>query len=159
MAACSREVRHATAKSITSLYDLGPGDHIKTNGILYDHHMIVVKVISEDTVRIIHKRKDQEAVVEEEVSCRPEDLTLLVYDSPFSGVEIVMKARERIGQTYNLVSANCEHFVTEVRTGRAVSLQVETAGQWAIVAAVGVGIAVMAAIVFGETRKRNRNSK
>ena len=96
MAACN-----ATAKSITSLYDLGPGDHIKTNGILYDHHMIVVKVISEDTVRIIHKRKDQEAVVEEEVSCRPEDLTLLVYDSPFSGTEIVRRARERIGQSYN----------------------------------------------------------
>ena len=70
-----------------------------------------------------------------------------------------MRAHERIGQTYNLVSANCEHFVTEVRTGRAVSLQVETAGQWAIVAAIGVGIAVMAAIVFGVTRKRNRNSK
>ena len=72
--------------SLVCSYDLGPGDHIKTNGILYDHHMIVVKVISEDTIRVIHKRKDQEAVVEEEVSCRPEDLTLLVYDSPFSAV-------------------------------------------------------------------------
>ena len=50
MAACGREVRHATAKSITSLYDLGPGDHIKTNGIFIDHHMIVVKVISEDRI-------------------------------------------------------------------------------------------------------------
>ena len=157
MAACT-EVRCATAKSITSLYDLGPGDHIKTNWILYDHHMIVVKVIREDRIGIIHKRKDQEPVVEEEVSCRPDDLTLLVYDSPFSGVEIVMRARERIGQSYyNLVFANCEHFVTEVRTGWAVSLQLETVGQWAIVAAFSVGIAVMAAIVFGETRKRNRN--
>ena len=162
MAACT-EVHCATAKSITSLYDLGPGDHIKTNGILYDHHMIVVKVISEVTVRVIHKRKDQEPVVEEEVTCRPEDLTLLVYDSPFSGVEIVRRARERIGQSYNLVSANCEHFVTEVRTGRAVSLQVETAEQWAIIGAVvvviGIGILAIAAIVFGEPRKRNRNSK
>ena len=157
MAACSREVRHATAKSITSLYDLGPGDHIKTNGIFIDHHMIVVKVISEDRIRIIHKRKDQEAVVEEEVSYRPEDLTLLVYDSPFSAVEIVRRAHEKMGENYNLVLANCEHFVTEVRTGRAVSLQVETAGEWAT--NIPFGAAAMAAIMFVATKMRKRNSK
>ena len=105
----------AACNAITSLYDLVPGDHIKTNSnwdLLYDHHMIVVEV---KRIRIIHKRRDQEAVVEEEVSCyKPRDLTLLVYDSPFSGVEIVRRARERIGQSYyNLVFANCEHFVTE----------------------------------------------
>ena len=172
MAACT-EVHCATAKSITSLYDLVPGDHIKTNGIFIDHHMIVVKVISEDTIRVIRKRKDQEAVVEEEVTCRPEDLTLLVYDSHFSGVEIVMRARERIGQSYNLVFANCEHFVTEVRTEMAVSLQVKTAGQWAtnivetfglaIIAAIGfaigVAISAMAAIrVLGATRSNQKVS-
>ena len=137
--------------------------------------MIVVKVISEDRIRIIHKRKDQEPVVEEEVSCRPDDLTLLVYDSPFSGVEIVRRARERIGQSYNLVFANCEHFVTEVRTGRAVSLQVETAGQWATNIVETIGLAIMAAIgfaamaaigvgilamirVFGATRSNHKES-
>ena len=154
MAACSREVRHATAKSITSLYDLGPGDHIKTNGILYDHHMIV---ISEDRIRVLHKRKDQEAVVEEEVSYRPKDLTLLVYDCPFSGVEIVRRAHEKMGENYNLVLANCEHFVTEVRTGRAVSLQVETVGEWAT--NIPFGAAAMAAIMFVATKMRKINSK
>ena len=151
MAACSREVRHATAKSITSLYDLGPGDHIKTNGILYDHHMI------EDRIRVLHKRKDQEAVVEEEVSYRPKDLTLLVYDCPFSGVEIVRRAHEKMGENYNLVLANCEHFVTEVRTGRAVSLQVETVGEWAT--NIPFGAAAMAAIMFVATKMRKINSK
>ena len=86
--------------------------------------------------------------MEEEVSYRPEDLTLLVYDSPFSGTEIVRRARERIGQTYNLVSANCEHFVTEVRTGSAVSLQVETAEQWATNILETFGLAIIAAIGF-----------
>ena len=184
MAACSSEVRCAKERSITSLYDLVPGHHIKTNWILYDHHMIVVEVISKDRIRIIHKRKNMEPVAEEEVSYRPEDLTLLVYNSPFSAVEIVRRARERIGQTYNLVSANCEHFVTEVRTGLAVSLQVETVGQWATIIletvrlwatniletvgliAVGlcaiiiaVGIFAMAAIrVLGATRSNQKES-
>ena len=78
--------------------------------------------------------------------------------------------------------ANCEHFVTEVRTGRAVSLQVETVGQWAtnivetvgqwatnivkivgewaiIIAATVVGIFAMAAIrVFGATRSNQKES-
>ena len=174
MAACSCEVRHAKERRITSLYDLVPGDHIKTKWIFIDHHMIVVNVISEDRIRVIHKRKDMEPVVEEEVSCRPEGLTLLVYDSPFSGVEIVMRARERIGQSYyNLVFANCEHFVTEVRTGWAVSLQLETVGQWATniletfglaiigilfaMAAIGVGILGMIR-VFGATRSNQKES-
>ena len=173
MAACSSEVRCAKERSITSLYDLVPGHHIKTKWIFIDHHMIVVEVISEDRIRVIHKRKDQEAVVEEEVSYRPKDLTLLVYDSPFSAVEIVRRARERIGQSYyNLVFANCEHFVTEVRTRWAVSLQVETAGQWATNTLKTVGLAIMAAIgfaamavgilamirVFGATRSNQKES-
>ena len=66
--------------------------------------------------------------------------------------------------------ANCEHFVTEVRTGRAVSLQVETAGQWAtniletfglaIIAAIGFGIlfAMTAIRVFGATRSNQKES-
>ena len=160
MAACGCEIRSATAKSITSLNDLQCGDHIKVKRILYSHHMIVVTVVSETSLIVIHKRK---AVVEEEVVAIPSKLTLLVYDSPYSREEIIQRARQRIGQDYHLLYANCEHFVTEVRTGSAVSLQIETARLLGILAtatgSIFVGIVVMGAIVFEATRQRNRSSK
>ena len=152
-------VRRATAETITSLHDLKPGDHIKVNRLFYDHHMIVVEVLNESTVRIIHKRKEIEAVVEEDMPFTPEQITLIVYDCSYNRQEIIERARERIGEDYNLLWANCEHFATEVRTGNAVSLQVDTVSQWGIMLAVGAGIAAMATIMYGATRQRNRNSK
>ena len=74
-------------------------------------------------------------------------------------MEIIQRARQRIGQDYHLLYANCEHFVTEVRTGHAVSLQIETVRDWGIFAAVIAGIGLMAVIVFGAARQRNRNAK
>ncbi|XP_032924730.1 phospholipase A and acyltransferase 1-like [Catharus ustulatus] len=43
--------------------------------------------------------------------------------------EILRRAEEWIGRvvTYNLLFSNCEHFVTELRYGEAVSLQAEDA--------------------------------
>ena len=153
------EIRSATAKSITSLNDLQCGDHIKAHGLIYDHHMIVVAVVSETSLIVIHKRKNPEAVAEEEVDATPSELTLLVYESLYSREEIIQRARQRIGQDYHLLYANCEHFVTEVRTGSAVSLQIETVRDWGIFAGVVAGIGLMAAIVFGAARQRNRNAK
>ncbi|KAG7382852.1 retinoic acid receptor responder (tazarotene induced) 3 [Phytophthora pseudosyringae] len=46
---------------------------------------------------------------------------------PFSRDEIVERARGELGATgYNLVMNNCEHFVTWVRYGRAVSPQIRS---------------------------------
>ena len=147
-----------------SLYDLKPGDHIKVNRIFYNHHMIVVKVMNETVIRVIHKRKNHEAVVEEDiVYYAPDQIILLVYPTPYSKGEIVERARQRIGGDYNLLLANCEHFATEVRTGTPVSLQVDRAlkgiGFASLALAVGGGIVVMAAIVLGVHRQRYRNSK
>ena len=47
-----------TEVTITSLYKLKPGDHIKVNEGLYDHHMIVVEVVSYNTIRVIHNSKE-----------------------------------------------------------------------------------------------------
>ena len=43
--------------------------------------------------------------------------------------------------------------MTEVRTGHAVSLQIETVRDWGIFAAVVAGIGLMAVIVFGAARQ------
>lgn len=46
--------------------------------------------------------------------------------------QLVQRALNKIGQPYNLINYNCEHFVTEVTTGLAVSRQVQNA--------LGIGI-------------------
>jgi cell wall-associated NlpC family hydrolase len=45
------------------------------------------------------------------------------YNSPLSGPEVVVRARGRIGQRYNPLVRNCEHFVTWCLSGEARSRQ------------------------------------
>ena len=138
-----------TKVTITSLYALKPGDHIKVNEGLYDHHMIVVNVVSYNTITVIHKRKQQPAVVEEDIYCyTPDKIIRMVYYSPYNQQEIIERARQRIGEKYNLLFANYEHFATEVRTGTAVSLQVETVSLLSIMFSVGAWIGAMCPIVL-----------
>ena len=51
-------------------------------------------------------------------------------DAPFSGQEVVLRAKERIGeQKYNLIINNCEHFCNECVFGEHVSEQVQNVKQ------------------------------
>ena len=51
-------------------------------------------------------------------------------NAPFSGVDIALRAKERIGeQKYNLIINNCEHFCSECIFGEHVSEQVQNAKQ------------------------------
>lgn len=45
------------------------------------------------------------------------------YASPLSGPEVVSRARLRMGQPYNVLVRNCEHFVTWCLSGQARSRQ------------------------------------
>ena len=45
------------------------------------------------------------------------------YRSPLSGAQVVVRARGRIGQRYNLLVRNCEHFVSWCLSGEASSRQ------------------------------------
>lgn len=45
------------------------------------------------------------------------------YASPLSGSEVVVRARGRMGQRYNPLVRNCEHFVTWCLSGQARSSQ------------------------------------
>ena len=147
MATCnySYSISHTT-RTITSLYDLKPGNHIRVNGDLtdcnsgisfYSHHMLVVKVVNDSTIRVIHKTSERGAV-EEVMSCSPEQITLLDYDCAYTGQEAIRRAREHIGEEYSLLWSNCEHFVTEVRTGTDQSRQIQTAALVFGVAAAAV---------------------
>ena len=51
-------------------------------------------------------------------------------DAPFSGQEVALRAKERIGeQKYNLFINNCEHFCSECIFGEHVSEQVQNVKQ------------------------------
>lgn len=51
-------------------------------------------------------------------------------DTPFSGQEVALRAKERIGeQKYNLIINNCEHFCNECLFGEHVSEQVQNVKQ------------------------------
>ena len=129
-----------SARTITSLYDLKPGDHIMVNESLYYHHMIVVEVVSYNTITVIHNSKEAGSVEEKHVDYKPEDIILLVYSSPYSRQDIIRRARQRIGKEYHLLWDNCEHFATEMRTGEGQSRQVQKA--------VALGAAILGAAIL-----------
>ena len=150
-----------TARSIDSLQELQPGDHIRKRGELgefidsalpdlqlYTHHMLVVKVLSDSEIKIIHKTSDKR-VSEVTLHCEPKDITVLDYECTYTGRDAIARAHARIGEDYNLVSNNCEHFVTEVRTGIAQSVQVQTAVKVGVGVAAGVSLLAAAAAVGG----------
>ncbi|XP_074548624.1 phospholipase A and acyltransferase 4-like [Halichoeres trimaculatus] len=82
------------------------------------------------------------------------------YDPRDRGV-IVREACSMVGQTlpYSITSHNCEHFVTELRYGKAESRQVKTAAVIGGVAAAGVGLVALGAILFGSLLKDNDQKK
>ena len=142
-------------RSIASLKELKPGDHIqvptsstcsssssssisgsssgsrrdmpeKCDGTHVTHHLLVVKVIDEKYIRVIHKVTPQ-GVVEENKYYLPKHITVLEYESEFTGQAAIERAREMTGEYYDILTNNCEHFVTEVRTGVKQCPQVEGA--------------------------------
>ena len=157
-----------TARFIDSLYELKPGDHIGVKGQypnssssgleLYKHHMLVVCVVSDTKITVIHNT--ERGVVEEPQCYSPEQITVLDYESIYTGEKAVLRARNRIGEDYSFFTYNCEHLVTEVRTGRRQSLQLQEAAVEAVGAAVavGVGVAAVAGFMYWWNRKPSRES-
>ena len=120
--------------------------------------MIVVRVVSDKIISVIHKRKQQNAVVEEDIQIQPEKIIRLVYACLYSGEEIIRRARNLKGQCYNLLFANCEHFAYEARIGTPISLQVDTGLIALIVGSIIGGIVLMARSVCEAVRERTGNS-
>ena len=148
-----------TTRKISSLQELKPGDHIAAmetymkGFIYYDHHMLVVEVVN-DKILAIHKKLDM-SVVEGTVDYGADEITVLDYDCPYTGQEAIARARERMDQGYNLVTSNCEHFVTEARTGKKQSIQVRQKVKEAAMVAGAAAVfgAVVAGAVYMATRK------
>ena len=140
----------STPQTITSLTELKPGDHIqvpatkyhlglksyslspdsgpeKCDGKVITHHLLVVEAIYESSVKVIHKVID--GIKEEKKRYRPSDVTVLEYKSVYMGQAAIARARKKKeeGEKYHFGWSNCEHFVTEVRTGKKKSIQLRGA--------------------------------
>ena len=169
----SRKYVPCTVRKIDSLWELQPGDHIRTRGELgefidtysadlklYTHHMLVVRVVSNSKILIIHKTP--RGVEETTVSYQAKDIEVLDYECSYTGDKAIQRARERMKQNYNLWVGNCEHFVTEVKTGEKQSIQVRTAVKVGFVAAVVVCVTALAtatlAYMFGGKSSKERDS-
>lgn len=102
---------------------------------IYYHHLLVSKVNNDGSIKVIHKTNE---VKEEVRSHKPKDIWLLDYSSDYTGEAAIRRARERLGEgKYDPVTANCEHFVTEVCTGKAQSTQVLKAIECMIAGSAG----------------------
>ncbi|MED6233746.1 hypothetical protein ATANTOWER_016090 [Ataeniobius toweri] len=64
---------------------------------------------------------------------------------------------------YSVITRNCEHFVNELRYGKAESRQVQKAGEVVFAAgaaaAVGLGVFALARALFGGSQKENDNTQ
>ena len=131
-------------KTIYHLSELKPGDHIKVNRDKYDHHLLVVKAVSDEKVHVIHygggdegprirfkwppTRPDMGMIVEEECGINPGKVTVLTFKDPpatlYSPEEAFERARTRLGERrWELFTNNCEHLVNWAFTGVACSSQ------------------------------------
>uniref|UniRef100_A0A3P9I936 Retinoic acid receptor responder 3-like n=1 Tax=Oryzias latipes TaxID=8090 RepID=A0A3P9I936_ORYLA len=78
---------------------------------------------------------------------------------------IVADACMLVGQElpYCVFTGNCEHFVNELRYGKAESRQVRKTGEAVmmagVAAAVGLGIVALAGALFGGGNKKNKNNQ
>ncbi len=104
------------------------------------HHALVVKVINDSDLLVIHnngKNVAEELITMEEAS----DITVVVYECVYSGNEAIARARKRLGGDYNVLSENCEHFVTWARTGKGESKQVKKGTGAGLVGLAGGAVA------------------
>ena len=94
---------------------------------------------------MIHKTTP-DGVVEEEKCYLPKHVTVLDYKCPYSGEAAIARARGKKGERYGLITSNCEHFVTEARTGVGQSHQVQRGVAGGV---VGVGVGAAAGATTG----------
>ena len=149
-----------TTRSIKSLTELKPGDHIRVRGVewgLITHHLLVIKVIDSTNVRVIHKQGD--GVVEEELSFQPEDITVLDYKSPYSRHDAIQRAQEHLSEEYCLFTGNCEHFVTEALTGEKQSYQIQSAVFGGIMGAAVGAVAGAGLVAAAQIDKKDGDKK
>ena len=130
-------------RSITSLTELKPGDHIvvdtstaqpddNASGKEVPRHMLVVEAMDYKHAKVIHSMaKMQNGVKEERQRILPHHVTVLDYVSQHNGKAAIRRARKMLLENMNSdveqVWSNSESFVREARTGEKKSSPVVVA--------------------------------
>lgn len=134
-----------------NIHSLQPGDHLGWHRpYMIWHHAIVERVNKKrNTVTLIHfsKQNNVISIVREEKKLEKEKGTLFRFGYPKEVVDknsrydVLRRARECLSKKgYNLITNNCEHFVTYCKTGRQDCAQVEwLCGKLKEVGHVGTG--------------------
>ena len=168
-----------TRRSITSLTELKPGDHIvvedsaaqhggKTSGKETSHHLLVVEALDHTHVKVIHSVTDTpDSVKEERKRYSPRHVKMLDYDPQYTGEAAIMNARQmklkNMKKPFAGIPAmmqlehtacywkNSENFVVQARTGDDKSIPGGKLKEIAAGAGGGVGIGLGALIggIFG----------
>jgi len=140
------------------------GSHIRTPGVVYDHHMLVIRVIDPyyKRVLVIHynathgnlkraKLGRDVQIIEEEITIE-EKIEIAVYKDSvkvFKPAKAIERARSRLDEEeYKLFSNNCESFVNWALAGEDITDQGKAAPV-KIVAGAAIGVGVAGAIVAG----------
>ena len=100
-------------RSITGLQELKKGDHIMVERLI-THHLLFIERIN-NRILVIHKGK--KGICEETKVLKPEEIKVCCYNCPYSGDEIIERARN-IHSSLHWSTNNCEDFAVEARTGR-----------------------------------------
>jgi hypothetical protein len=140
---------------------------------MYWHHMIVVKVISRNKLRVIHYSKtayaERATIAKQDIVIDPHNNAVyrIDYDrdKSYTGQEAIDRALERADEcSYNLLFNNCESFCTWVKVNKNRSSQAEV-GMGAAAAGVTAGAAVLGTVaalsfvVYKAFKSANKSSK
>lgn len=128
--------------------ELKPGDHIRINYWILDHHLLVVKVLSDTQVLVLNYTGPEISwkwpptlpvvgeVIEEvrEIDNPKFPVSVLAFRDPpetlYTAEEAFERARTRLGERrWELFTNNCEHLVNWTLTGVARSSQVNVLQQ------------------------------
>ena len=150
-----------TRRSITSLTELKPGDHIvvdtstanpygKTSSKGSSHHLLVVRAIDHTHAQVIHSvAATADGVKEERKRYSPRHVTVLEYESQYTREAAIKRAKDM--HLSARVWRDSEDFVIESRTGedKSTSKVQPKKVVAATVAAAGSGAGVGAGALIG----------
>lgn len=116
------------------LYNLKPGDELivpKSGFDIIQHHALYIGYDHDGCDLVIHNdiNKGVSLITVDAFFAAVLKVNKII---PFRGTNterkaLVQRALIRIGQPYDLINYNCEHFITEIKSGKARSRQVENA--------------------------------
>lgn len=118
--------------SYVDFHNLKPGDEIivpKSNFNIIQHHALYLGYDEYGTHWMIHNNAgigvSLITVNDFFKQCHQINQIIRFKGTNYERRQLIEKSLKRIGKPYNLIVYNCEHFTSEIKTGKSTSKQVE----------------------------------